>query len=244
MYCARNPSPIRRVVLCSAMQPHPAPHPAAPDDTIGPRMEPALSAPYPPPPVCLIGLLKENSRPGFGVRGSTLHQGPQPFKYLNGVGDSTSVVWNPWPESLKAQQQPSASLHTSIKGGYTEFDWTDSSGKHHEDRITSLVRVDHRSKPGAAGPIHSTVVGQIKGLKGPAYGPYGAQINTGDSRGRWIHGGGSSLGIHAYDPDQRLTPTFGCTRAHNADVERMGGEITNFQTANPRVPIPYTRTDQ
>jgi len=105
MYCARNPSPIRRVVLCSAMQPHPAPHPAAPDDTIGPRMEPALSAPYPPPPVCLIGLLKENSRPGFGVRGSTLHQGPQPFKYLNGVGDSTSVVWNPWPESLKAQQQ-------------------------------------------------------------------------------------------------------------------------------------------
>jgi hypothetical protein len=80
-------------------------------------------------------------------------------------------------------------------------------------------------------------------LRSRAYGPQGAQINTGDSRGRWIHGGGSSLGVHAYDPNQRLTPTFGCTRAQNSDVQRLGQEITNFQTANPNVPIPYTRSN-
>ncbi len=68
-------------------------------------MEPALSAFDPPLSVCLIGLLSENSRPGFGVRGSTLHQGFEAAKYLNRVEDTTSVVPNPWPESLKAQQQ-------------------------------------------------------------------------------------------------------------------------------------------
>jgi hypothetical protein len=134
-------------------------------------------------------------------------------------------------------------LHTSIRGGYTTFEWTDGSA-YHEDTIRSLVKVDHRSKPGAAGPFDSQVVGQIKGLRSRAYGPVGAQINTGDSRGRWIHGGGSSLGIHAYDPNQRLTPTFGCTRACNIDVQRLGREITSFQTANPSTAIPYSRTEQ
>ena len=56
-------------------------------------------------PLAACPWLAENSRLGFRLVGSTLHQGPQPFKYLNGVGDTTSVVWNAWPESLKAQQQ-------------------------------------------------------------------------------------------------------------------------------------------
>jgi len=74
-----------------------------------------------------------------------------------------------------------------------------------------------------------------------AFGPAGAFIDTGDSRGRDIHGGGSSLKQHAFDPDQPLTPTLGCTRGHNQDVINLGNAITNFQQANPTVVIPYIR---
>ena len=143
------------------------------------------------------------------------------------------------------QRQPAASLHTSIDGGYTVFEWTDGKGVKHEDRIATLVQADHRSRPDAAGEIHSTVRGVLHGRAALAYGPEGSQIDTGDSRGRWIHGGGTSLHqAHAYDPAQRLTPTFGCTRGHNSDVARLGREITEFQNANPGVQIPYTRTKQ
>ena len=62
-------------------------------------------------PLAACPWLAENSRLGFRLVGSTLHQGPQPFKYLNGVGDTTSVVWNAWPESLKAQQRDRPLLH-------------------------------------------------------------------------------------------------------------------------------------
>ncbi len=159
-----------------------------------------------------------------------------------GIGNTCTTVQAPPPPS-PPPAPPIAMLHTSIKGGYTTFQWTDKKGGYHEDKVHSLVKVDSKPKPGAAGPIDSTVVGQIKGLKSPAYGPKGAQINIGDSRGRWIHGGGSSL-ANPYAPNQRLTPTFGCTRACNVDVQRLGSEITNFQTTNPNTPIPYSRTDQ
>ena len=67
-------------------------------------------------PLAACPWLAENSRLGFRLVGSTLHQGPQPFKYLNGVGDTTSVVWNSWPESLKAQQQTAQGLAAQIPG--------------------------------------------------------------------------------------------------------------------------------
>ena len=72
-------------------------------------MEPVLSAPYPPPSVCLIGLLSGNSRLGFRAAGSTLNQGLKAGKYLIAVGDTASVVRNAWLESLKAQQQNGSS---------------------------------------------------------------------------------------------------------------------------------------
>jgi hypothetical protein len=76
----------------------------------------------------------------------------------------------------------------------------------------------------------------------PAFGPAGAFIDTGDyPRGRDIHGGGTSLGSQAFDPQQPLTPTRGCTRGHNEDVINLGIAITNFQQANPDVWIPYIR---
>ena len=68
-------------------------------------MEPALSTFSAPPLVPAWAELSGNSRLGFGVRGSTLQPGFEAAKYLNRVGDTTSVVWNPWPESLKTQQQ-------------------------------------------------------------------------------------------------------------------------------------------
>jgi hypothetical protein len=49
--------------------------------------------------------LSENSRLGFRLAGSTLHQGFGAGKYLIGIGDTASVVRYAWLESLKAQQQ-------------------------------------------------------------------------------------------------------------------------------------------
>ncbi len=160
-----------------------------------------------------------------------------------GIGN-TCASNQPPPPPLPPPPPPMAFLRTSIKGGYTFLQWTDKKGGYHEDRVPSLVKAVRASKPGAGGPFHSYVVGQVKGLSSPAYGPKGAQINVGDARGRWIHGGGSSLRKHAFDPHQKLTPTLGCTRACNANVERLGDEITVFQQQNPGTPIPYWRTEQ
>lgn len=144
--------------------------------------------------------------PGLTNEGGTM---------LNEVPKSCQSLQPPEPKA--PIPPPMAVLHTSIKGGYTQFEWTDKKGGFHDDKIRSLVKVDRRSKPGAVAPFQSNVVGQIKRLSSPAYGPEGAQINTGDSRGRWIHGGGSSL-ADPYAPNQALMPTFGCTRACNAFV--------------------------
>jgi len=68
-------------------------------------MEPALSTPFRPPPVCVMGWLSGNPRLGFRAAGSTVHQGLNAGKYLIGIGDTASVVRYAWLESLKAQQQ-------------------------------------------------------------------------------------------------------------------------------------------
>jgi hypothetical protein len=60
--------------------------------------------------------LSENSRLGFRLAGSTLHQGFEAAKYLNRVGDTTWLVWKSWQMPLKAQQQNGAgsSLPSSL----------------------------------------------------------------------------------------------------------------------------------
>ena len=80
-------------------------------------------------PLAACPWLAENSRLGFRLVGSTLHQGPQPFKYLNGVGDTTSVVWNSWPESLKAQKQIDKVAMSAEKEALR---LTRADGLHHE----------------------------------------------------------------------------------------------------------------
>jgi hypothetical protein len=62
--------------------------------------------------------LSKNSRLGFRLVGSTLHQGFGAGKYLIGIGDTASVVRYAWLESLKAQQQSGADAHeTGHTGG-------------------------------------------------------------------------------------------------------------------------------
>jgi RHS repeat-associated protein len=108
--------------------------------------------------------------------------------------------------------------------------------------IPTLTKPDSHAKPGAGGGYCSTVVGVVyTGGGNRAYGTDGAFINTGDSRGRAIHGGGSSLGPNAFDPIQPLTPTSGCTRGHNQDVNNLGNAIKQYQQKNPGFPIPYCR---
>src|SRR6185437_2177320 len=77
---------------------------------------------------------------------------------------------------------------------------------------------------GADDPYCSTVVGQVFRGNRRAYGPNGAEIDTGDSRARFIYGGGSSLN-NPFAPMQTLRPTYGCTRGHNQDVTNLGDAI-------------------
>jgi YD repeat-containing protein len=40
-----------------------------------------------------------------------------------------------------------------------------------------------------------------------------------------FHGGGSALGAKAFDPDQKLMPTLGCVRMHNADATALANAV-------------------
>ncbi|MCM2268198.1 MAG: hypothetical protein NDI60_10550 [Elusimicrobiales bacterium] len=95
------------------------------------------------------------------------------------------------------------------------------------------------AKPGAKAPFSTPNIGLLS-IKSPAFGPNGAYIDTGDDRGRDIHGGGSSLD-DPYAPNQGWLPTFGCTRAQNADLQELGKRILNFKNNHPKVPVRYIR---
>lgn len=140
--------------------------------------------------------------------------------------------------------QPMAELQTNMSGGTTTLYTVDNNGVLTTSQIETLTQADsRRSTAHAAAPYNSYVVGVSNrhGGSDPSYGPAGAFIDTGDQWGRDIHGGGSSLGQHAFDAQQPLTPTLGCTRGHNQDVINLGNVLTRFQRANPNVAIPYMR---
>jgi RHS repeat-associated protein len=133
-------------------------------------------------------------------------------------------------------------LYTDMNGGQPGGSTTFYPGNNDPViTISTFTRPDSKSKPGAGNPYCSTVIGVLPTAGGnPAYGPVGAYINTGDSRGRVVHGGGSSL-EDPFDPNQPLTPTRGCTRGHNQDVVDLGQVITQYQQNNPGMPITYCR---
>lgn len=119
-------------------------------------MEPVLSAFYPPPSVCVIRLLKENSRQGFRTAGSTLHRGLNAGNYLIAVGDTNSLVRNPRLESLKAQQQVTTTI-TVHAGGH----WRNRLG--HWFGGTSLA-IGFARFGRLGGPAHRAAIGRISRL--------------------------------------------------------------------------------
>jgi hypothetical protein len=135
-------------------------------------------------------------------------------------------------------------LFTDIRNGRTTFDPGPYEPGMMPITIETLTKADSHSKKGA-GDSYSTpnIVGVVRRGDQPSYGADGAYIKTGDPRGRDIHGGGSSLRKdgHYKDPNQPLTPTYGCTRGHNQDIINLGKHIEEFQQAHPGVPIPYDR---
>lgn len=68
--------------------------------------------------------------------------------------------------------------------------------------------------------------------------PYGrTYIDTGDSRGRVVHGGGSGCS-DPFAPHQDLLPTYGCLRMYNVDGEELSRLI--IEDGNG---VPFTVED-
>ncbi len=142
----------------------------------------------------------------------------------------------------RAPFQSGPYLFTDMKNGRTTFDPGEYEPNMLPITIETLTKADSRSEKGAGDPYSTkNIVGLIRRGDDHRYGPDGAFIRTGDSRSRDLHGGGKSLKEHYKDPNQPLTPTFGCTRGHNQDVIKLGKQIEDFQHAHPGVAIPYDR---
>jgi hypothetical protein len=137
-----------------------------------------------------------------------------------------------------------AELKTDINGHTTTLLATDKNGKLTVTTIETRndVVVSPKVPPDAGGPFstHSVVGVSNKHAGEDGYGPAGALIDVGDSRHRYVHGGGTGL-ADPMAPQQGWKPTLGCTRGQNGDVIKLGNAVTQFQQANPNVLIPYAR---
>jgi RHS repeat-associated protein len=137
-----------------------------------------------------------------------------------------------------------ASLTTDMKTGKTTFDPRPEIPDGKPTTIETHNKVTRSSKKGANNPYKTGDVQVIKTMPKnlqKSYGPDGAYIDTGDSRGRDIHGGGGKTREDAIKPQQGWRPTNGCTRGQNEDVINLGKEILEFQRKFPGVKIPYER---
>jgi RHS repeat-associated protein len=131
------------------------------------------------------------------------------------------------------------SVHTDIKAGTTTFNpWPYPGASLTIPTGTSVAR---NALAGANGCFCTPDVNWISsGTSSRAYGPDGSYIDTGDSRGRDIHGGGTGL-KDPFAPNQGWKPTMGCTRGQNDDVKSLGQAISAFKSANPGVRVSYCR---
>jgi RHS repeat-associated protein len=160
----------------------------------------------------------------FGGRGVNLYGyvADNPVRYVDSSGLQTLV--------------------TDISERTTTFDPRPLEPNGEPITIETRVDLTSDSLPGAGDAFTTPNVTVIDNINNPAYGPPGAYIDTGDPRGRDIHGGGTVL-PDPYAPRQGWVRTRGCTRGQNEDVQRLGDEIRRFQQRNPGVQIPYTRRD-
>ncbi|MGE4553952.1 MAG: RHS repeat domain-containing protein [Desulfovibrionaceae bacterium] len=159
------------------------------------------------------------------------------------------------PEGMAGEQEKSiwdwlipsaeeASLTTDMDNNSTTFDPRpeDSDGEPFTIETRNQVTSDSDSDAGANAPFSTDDVQVINHTETPkSFGPDGAYIDTGDSRGRDIHGGGGSGVEQATRPRQGWRKTKGCTRGQNEDVMEMGRQIKDFQKRHPGVKIPYSR---
>jgi len=134
------------------------------------------------------------------------------------------------------------SLITDISERTTTFDPRPLEPSGEPITIETHVDVTSDSLPGAGDAFTTPNVRVLDFINDPQFGPPGAYIDTGEIRGRDIHGGGSGL-VNPYAPRQGWEATRGCTRGQNEDVQRLGDAIQGFQQRNPGVQIPYTRRD-
>jgi hypothetical protein len=92
----------------------------------------------------------------------------------------------------------------------------------------------------------STTGGMAGAVIGQMDLPLGQLYRWGNRQGLLIHGGGSNLGAHFNDPNQRLLRTYGCVRVHNADLtalvqfvqQNLGGETIIYTAYGDPAPLP------
>jgi RHS repeat-associated protein len=150
------------------------------------------------------------------------------YKYVR----NSPINWNdPWGL---------ASVITDMRAGITTFDPRPEDPDGEPFTIETRTDVASDSLPGAQDPFTTPDVTPINSINSPAYGPPGAYIDTGDPRGRDIHGGGSGL-PNPYAASQGWVPTRGCTRGQNEEVQELNRRVGDFRQRHPGVQIPYTR---
>lgn len=139
-----------------------------------------------------------------------------------------------------------ATLETNMLGHYTTFDPRpeDPTGQPFSIETKNTVDANHlRSHPGADGAFFTPDVNVVSDAGSYiSYGPPGTYIDTGDKRGRDIHGGGKCKGKKGSQlPRQGWCATLGCTRGQNEDVQELARRIEDFKRRHPGVKIPYAR---
>ncbi len=135
-----------------------------------------------------------------------------------------------------------ATLVTDMDNNTTTFDPRPEDPDGKPFTIETRNKIISSSAPGADDPFETEDVNVIDTVTNhKSFGPDGAYIDTGDPRGRDIHGGGGANEKEAIKARQGWRPTFGCTRGQNKDVIKLADEIRKFQQRHPAAKIPYSR---